>query len=97
MNFVKGRYADAVGAATLGIRPEHISVGEGDDTWSGQVTLVERLGHDTILYVRVPDAGILTVSLNGQHNQKVGDTVHLRPHPEFIHKFNGEGRPILSA
>lgn len=96
MNFVKGRVADAVGAATLGVRPEHIAVGQGDDTWEGKVTLVERLGHDTILYVRVPDAGVLTVSLDGQHNQNVGDTVHLRPKPEFIHKFNEQGKPITA-
>ena len=96
MNFVKGRYADAVGAATLGVRPEHFVIGPGDDAWGGEVTLVERLGHDTILYVRVPDVGVLTVSLDGQHNQKVGDTVHLRPKPEFIHKFNEQGRPVAA-
>ena len=96
MNFVKGRFADAVGAATLGVRPEHIAVGQGDDTWEGKVTLVERLGHDTILYVRVPDAGVLTVSLDGQHDQNVGDTVHLRPKPEFIHKFDDQGKPIAA-
>ena len=96
MNFVKGRFADAVGAATLGVRPEHIAVGQGDDTWEGKVTLVERLGHDTILYVRVPDARVLTVSLDGQHDQNVGDTVHLRPKPEFIHKFDDQGKPIAA-
>jgi multiple sugar transport system ATP-binding protein len=93
MNFVKGRYATAVGAVTLGVRPEHIVVGDGDDTWAGQVTLVERLGHDTILYVKVPNAGVVTVSQSGQHNQQVGETVHLRPDPQFIHKFNEQGRP----
>ncbi len=96
MNFIKGRFAGAVGAATLGVRPEHFAIGEGDDTWEGKVTLVERLGHDTILYVRVPDAGVLTVSLDGQHNQNGGDTVHLRPKPEFIHKFNEQGKPMAA-
>ncbi|MDJ1016036.1 MAG: ABC transporter ATP-binding protein [Paracoccaceae bacterium] len=96
MNFVKGRFADAVGAATLGVRPEHFVVGAGDDAWEGKVTLVERLGHDTILYVNVPEAGVLTVSLSGQHDQTVGDTVHLKPKMEFIHKFTNEGRPIAA-
>ncbi len=96
MNFVKGRYAQAVGASTLGIRPEHFAVGQADDAWEGKVTLVERLGHDTILYVQVPDAGVLTVSLDGQQNQNVGDTIHLRPQPGFIHKFNDQGRPIAA-
>ena len=96
MNFITGRYANAVGATTLGVRPEHFTVGPGDNTWEGQVTLVERLGHDTILYVRVPDAGILTVSLDGQHDQNVGDVVHLRPKSDFIHKFNDQGKPIAA-
>ncbi|WP_306142869.1 ABC transporter ATP-binding protein [Roseibium sp. MMSF_3412] len=96
MNFVKGRFADTVGATTLGVRPEHFAVGKADDSWQGTVTLVERLGHDTILYVKVPDAGVLTVSLNGQHDQNVGDTIYLRPLQEFIHKFNDAGRPIAA-
>ena len=94
MNFVKGRYADAVGATTLGIRPEHFSMNGADDAWEGTVTLVERLGHDTILYVRVPDAGVLTVSLDGQHDHQIGDTVRIRPDNEYIHRFNAEGHPI---
>ena len=96
MNFVKGRYAEAVGATTLGVRPEHFAIGQGDDTWEGRVTLVERLGHDTILYVNVRDAGALTVSLDGQHGHQVGDTVHLRPQLEFIHRFNEIGKPIVA-
>lgn len=96
MNFIKGRYAETMGVETLGVRPEHFSVGQSDNAWEGKVTLVERLGHDTILYVRVPDAGVVTVSLDGQHTQSVGDTVYLRPKAEFIHKFNENGRPIAA-
>ena len=62
--------------------------------WSGLVTLVERLGHDTILYVRVPDAGVLTITLDGQHDQQVGDKIHLTPNAEFLHKFDAQGRPM---
>ena len=96
MNFIKGRYAEAVGAKTLGVRPEHFAIGQGDDAWEGRVTLVERLGHDTILHVNVPDAGALTVSLDGQQAHQVGDIVHLRPQLEFIHRFDEVGRPIAA-
>ena len=96
MNFIKGRYAEAVGAKTLGVRPEHFAIGQGGDAWEGRVTLVERLGHDTILHVNVPEAGALTVSLDGQHAHQVGDIVHLRPQLEFIHRFNEIGRPIAA-
>ena len=96
MNFIKGRYADAVGATTLGVRPEHFDIGQGDDAWEGRITLVECLGHDTILRVNVPDAGALTVSLDGQHAHQVGDILHLRPQLEFIHRFDETGRPIAA-
>lgn len=94
MNFIKGHHAEAMGAATIGVRPEHFELGKGDISWEGKVTLVERLGHDTILYVRVPDVGLLTISLSGQHEQQVGDSVSLRPNPQFMHRFDANGRPI---
>jgi multiple sugar transport system ATP-binding protein len=83
-----------VGAVTLGVRPEHFIMGQGDGAWEGSVALVERLGHDTVLYVNVEGSGALTVNLSGQHDQKVGDTVHLKPDPQYIHKFDQSGRPI---
>ena len=94
MNFIKGHYASAVGAAKMGVRPEHFDVGPADDAWTGKVALVERLGHDTVLYINVEGAGALTVNLSGQHQQRAGDTVYLKPRPEFIHKFDQNGRPI---
>jgi len=94
MNFVSGTYAEALGASTIGIRPEHFEVGDGTDAWEGEVALVERLGHDTVLYVRVPEAGSLTVSLNGQHPQSVGDRVRLTPRTEHLHRFDAQGRPM---
>ena len=94
MNFIQGRFAQAFGAVTIGVRPEHFSLGPSDSGWVGEVTLVERLGHDTILYVRVKDAGLLTVNLDGQHDQKIGNTIHLKPNGEFIHRFDRSGRPL---
>ncbi len=95
MNFIKGAHAQAAGATTLGVRPEHFIMGQSDDAWEGRVGLVERLGHDTVLYVNVDDAGALTVNLSGQHDQKIGETVYLQPNPQFIHKFDQEGRPLV--
>ena len=94
MNFVRGKFAESFGADTIGIRPEHFALSDADSEWVGEVSLVERLGHDTILHVRVPGAGLLTVSLDGQHGQSVGDTVHLDPAKEFIHRFDKAGRPL---
>ncbi len=94
MNFIKGPLAHAAGAETIGVRPEHFTVTRDAGEWSGLVNFVERLGHDTILYVRVPDAGVLTITLDGQHDQQVGDKIHLTPKAEFVHKFDAQGRPM---
>ncbi|MDE0114896.1 MAG: ABC transporter ATP-binding protein [Albidovulum sp.] len=94
MNFIKGRFAESAGAGTIGIRPEHFQIRNEAGDWTGEVAIVEQLGHDTILHVRVPDAGILTVSLDGQHGQRVGDQVHLSPISELIHRFDNQGRPL---
>ena len=94
MNFIKGPLAEAAGAETVGIRPEHCLVDDAEGAWTGVVTLVERLGHDTILYVRVPQAGVLTVSLDGQHEQQIGDTIHLTPNAKYLHRFDARGLPM---
>ena len=76
MNFLT-KSADSVPAgATLGIRPEHLSIVK-DGRIKGDVTHVERLGGDTNLLV-MSDAGeTLTVRLFGQHSANVGEAVAL--------------------
>jgi len=44
MNFITGRVAEAEGAATYGIRPEHLEITEGTGRWQGRVLLTEALG-----------------------------------------------------
>ena len=84
-------------ALTLGIRPEHIGIGEGPGQSLGeaQVDLVEHLGGSTVLHVR-PRFGHepLTVVLPGQHSCRTGDVVPLRIDSADCHFFDGEGRAI---
>jgi len=94
MNFISGRTAEELGGEMVGIRPEHLKVGAQGDGWPGHVTLVERLGHNTILYARVPDVGPVTVLLDGQHDFHVGQDVGLMPDISKIHRFDAHGRPV---
>lgn len=94
MNFIKGNMAEELGATTLGIRPEHFQLTGSSQGIQCKVTLVERLGHDTIIYARSEEAGMLTVSLNGQHQQRVGDELWVQPDPAHIHRFNEIGKPV---
>lgn len=51
MNFIEGAEAAKHGAHTIGIRPEHIAVTEGEGTWSGVVGVSEHLGSDTFFHI----------------------------------------------
>src|SRR6202012_1716007 len=51
MNFVSGVSARQHGAATIGIRPEHLKVDREGQGWPGTVSVAEHLGSDTFLYV----------------------------------------------
>jgi len=90
MNFIDGAIAARVGAATIGVRPEHLAVAK-DGAWIGIVSHAEHLGADTMLYVEVPDVGLLTARVLGDVSHDVGDTVGLTPQDGKVYRF-GEDR-----
>jgi multiple sugar transport system ATP-binding protein len=95
MNFVSGAPASRHGAATIGIRPEHLRVApEGGDGWPGTVSVAEHLGSDTFLYVDAGDLGLLTVRGIGEIHLKSGDRVWLSPDPARLHRFDKDGMAI---
>ena len=57
MNFVTGEPAARLGAATIGVRPEHLRIGAGG-AWTGIISHAEHLGPDTMVYVEVPGIGL---------------------------------------
>ena len=91
MNLLAGKAAEAHGAATLGIRPEHIEVSTDSGDWRGEVTVAEHLGSDTFLYVDVEGIGAVTARCAGEFGVDHGDRVWLTPPPERIHRFAGSG------
>jgi len=95
MNFIEGDEASKHGAHAIGIRPEHITVSESEGDWSGVISVSEHLGSDTFLHVH--DTGLaetITVRADGEVAFKHGDTIHLSPRVEMIHKFDVEGLRI---
>jgi multiple sugar transport system ATP-binding protein len=66
------------GAVTLGLRPDRLSLVSGAQAHAtGQVTLVEHLGDESILHVRLEGGATLTVKAAGDVEVRVGDTVHI--------------------
>ena len=91
MNLIEGAEAAKQKAHTIGIRPEHITVGDGP--WEGVVGLSEHLGSDSFLKVSVDGIGTLTVRAPGEVHARHGDRVRLAPAGK-IHRFDANGLAI---
>ncbi len=92
MNLINGSIAAKHNAATIGIRPEHISVSSDAGDWPGKVGVSEHLGSDTFFHVTCE--GItdpITVRVGGEVDLHYGDTVFLTPASDHLHKFDDKG------
>ena len=92
MNFITGPEAARHGCTTLGVRPEHLVLGEGP--WSGVVGLAEHLGSDTFLKVQVAGLGDLTMRVSGERGLRHGDAVTLGPQPGKLYRFDADGKAM---
>ena len=93
MNFVGGPMASRVNAATIGVRPEHLAVAS-DGAWTGIVSHAEHLGADTMLYIDVPEVGLLTARVLGDVNHDVGDRVGLTPQDGKVYRFDANDQAV---
>ena len=94
MNLATGAEAEKHGAATVGVRPEHIRLSTSEGAWKGTVGVAEHLGSDTFLHVQVDGIGQVTVRADGEFQVKHGDTVWLTPEADKLHRFDDKGLAI---
>ncbi len=94
MNLLEGPDAAAMGAKTIGVRPEHLDISTTSGKWTGSVSVAERLGSDTFLHVSVPTIGAMTVRAGGDVNAGHGDTIYLTPQAGRIHRFGDNGKAM---
>ncbi|WP_170366077.1 ABC transporter ATP-binding protein [Ruegeria arenilitoris] len=95
MNFIEGPEADKHGAHTIGVRPEHIAASPNKGLWKGTVGVSEHLGSDTFFHVHVDGfAEPMTVRAGGEVGLRHGDTIHLTPEEDKIHRFDAAGLRI---
>jgi len=85
--------AERVGVrdGSLGLRPEHVLMGDGDTALPATVELVEALGDETLVYARLASGSQLVCKQNARTNARVGDRVGLRFDESFIHVFDAAG------
>lgn len=95
MNIIHGREADKANAVSIGIRPEHLALSSDQGLWTGTAGLSEHLGSDTFIRVEVEGIDdVLTVRAPGKVKLEFGETVHLTPEQENLHRFDAKGMRI---
>jgi multiple sugar transport system ATP-binding protein len=80
------------GQVTIGIRPEHLTLGTSADTvLTGEVRVVERLGSTSFLYVEVAGGDTLVAAANVGHEAKVGERVTVGIPARACYLFDANG------
>jgi multiple sugar transport system ATP-binding protein len=81
------------GTASLGIRPEHLSLSPTPvPSLTADLLVVERLGSDTNLFCEVKGIGPLLARAHGNVDLAPGAKVELWPEPARLHPFGADGR-----
>ncbi|MEZ5753491.1 MAG: ABC transporter ATP-binding protein [Paracoccaceae bacterium] len=93
MNFLKSAALGQRGETT-GIRPEHLTLSREAGTIPGTVSHVEKLGGETLVYVRAEPHGLLTVRLFGEHDYAVDEPVHITPDSSRAFHFDAAGQRL---
>ncbi len=96
MNFLKDAAAAKYGAATVGIRPEHLGVTRDGGEWRGVIGIAEHLGSDTFLHVDAEGIGRITARAPGELGLGAGDRIGLTPRPDRLHRFDANGKAITA-
>ena len=94
MNFIGGAAAAEEGAATIGARPEHLSLSTEKGRWRGETVAVEHLGADSFLHVEVAAVGRLVARVDGDFSMPRGRAVFLTPMADKTHRFDSGGGRI---
>ena len=95
MNLLEGPEAVKLGAKTIGIRPEHLSISDQEGVWSGIIGVSEHLGSDTFFHVKCdafPEP--ITVRASGEVSLHYGEKVFLTPNHAHLHLFSDDGLRI---
>ncbi|GAB4375715.1 MAG: sn-glycerol-3-phosphate ABC transporter ATP-binding protein UgpC [Elainellaceae cyanobacterium] len=79
---------------TLGIRPEHLRLDQANPTLAGEVLVVERLGGETFLYVKIVGGDTLVVQTDGDNPSRMHDRALIHINGNLCHLFNQNGESI---
>ncbi|RVU85758.1 ABC transporter ATP-binding protein [Leucothrix sargassi] len=85
----------ANGAAEVGVRPEHLTAvpAEGAEL-SGEVELVESLGNETLIHLKVGGEHSMIVRQYVRTELNIGDKVGVEFDADRLHRFDSEGKTV---
>jgi multiple sugar transport system ATP-binding protein len=85
----------AEGSIAVGVRPEQFTIGKaGDLSADGTVTLVEYLGSEVFVYVRLASGQTMLVQTDGKAKHKIGEPMTLSLSAANAHYFDAAGRRL---
>jgi multiple sugar transport system ATP-binding protein len=93
MNFVAGAQATALGAATIGIRPEHLAV-NANGVLKGVVRTIEYLGNESLVHAELGDGTMLTARAVQDLSIDPGSAIAYSFDHDLIHRFDDKGRNL---
>ncbi len=94
MNFATGAVAQGFDAATIGFRPEHVTVERGGGEWEGTAGVSEHLGSDTFVHINVEGIGHVTARVDGEVEVNYRDKVFVTPAHSRVHRFDASGSAL---
>ena len=90
-----GLTGDTANLSQLGVRPEHITLGDKKGAHcSGIVEVAEYLGSDTFLYINAGTLGTIVVRTNDVGAEIKGQEVYLHFNPERLYFFGSDEQVI---
>ena len=94
---VRGDGVSAGETVTLGVRPEHATLGEGEVALDAKIDAVEQLGAVSLTYCALASGEKVTVQAPGQVAQRVGDSVRIGFPAQSAHVFRQtDGEPVVA-
>ena len=91
INILPGTLLGMDDVPTFGIRPENITIGNGNH--SAKIISIENLGSETVVALNFKDQEIL-VSIQGNYKSSINETINFDINNEKVLRFNKEGNRI---
>jgi multiple sugar transport system ATP-binding protein len=93
--------SEATGKITLGVRPQHLSLGEAKEpavSLAADLDVIEPLGSENYFFCRLADGDEqVTVRTEANARRKVGDRLKLCIDPRHVHVFGPDGEALAHA